>query len=442
MRRIAFAAAIVVGCSSPAPSSPEREATPPERHGRESNAAPPSPPSDRAPLADRAGSAGPRESDGATPRPDEVATVDGADVPGTGGDDANDATAAGDVTVLSLNLHCFKTSRTAFASNEARFDAIAEGIRAHAVDVVLAQESCERPGESTREALERRFAIATGAAWSSVSAFAHSAWEGSPDEADEHLAIFARGALRDATATEHRAPGSSLRRVMLGATVDAPAVGAVRVWTLHLDHANATAREEQAREAASLAMAEGDSVAIAVPPTGVALPLIVGGDFNARQGTPTLNAMRDAGFFEASASPNTRRIDHIFAHRSAPLRVVERKVIFTGRDAVSDHPGVLVRFAAANPAPVRLTRVFARGERGARLTVRGDTHPLAWDRGFPTFERAAPDGTAGTVHAFVTSELGERTFSFKFLRNDRDWQLGDDMRGAGGGDTTLRPEFP
>jgi endonuclease/exonuclease/phosphatase family metal-dependent hydrolase len=343
--------------------------------------------------------------------------------------------------VLALNLHCLETSGTAYATNAERFRAIAATVRDARVDLILAQEVCERPGESAREALTAEITEATRTTWASASAFAHRAWEGTPGEADEHVAVFARGAIALPRETVHRAAGS-IRRVTLGATVEAPlgeggAPLRVRVFTVHLDHRDASARLAQARDVASVAMVEGDAEALDLD-GGAALPVVIGGDFNARPGTAALAAMTSFGFVEVSGSEGSTRIDHVFSHRSAPLEPVERAVIFTGNDAVSDHPGILVRFGAKVPAPARLTRIAANVAATAQLTVRGSAGPLDWESGWPAFSKLGQ--TSGVV--LVASELPAAPFEYKFLRDDVDWQLGDNVAGQGQADNVVTPTFP
>jgi len=348
----------------------------------------------------------------------------------------------GQLTVLSLNLHCLKTGGTAYATNGARFAAIAAAVAALQIDVVLAQEVCISATEDARPLLRAALETATGATWSSVDARAHRAWEGTADEAEEHVAIFSRNALTSSSVTDHRVQGS-LRRVTLGATTTsslATASGArvpVRVYTVHLDHDVADARAAQAREVASVAMVETDAplVALDAGAGAVALPVVVAGDFNARRTDPPPQALAELGFIEASGSAATTRIDHVFAHRSAPLVATSAMELFIGAEAVSDHPGVLVRFAPAAPTPVRLTRIVATGMYSSPLSLRGDHAPLLWDRGWPAIERAADV-------AFVTSELVPGTFAYKFLRNDVDWQLGANASGVGETDNVSTPSFP
>jgi hypothetical protein len=227
---------------------------------------------------------------------------------------------------------------------------------------------------------------------------------------------------------------------MLGATAPTKPVP-LRVYTVHFDHATPAARADQGREAASLALVETDDEKLGIDGGGgaLAMPVIVGGDFNARFDAPPLLAMRDWGFVETSGSAGTTRIDHVFMHRSAPLVAASASEIFEGAAAVSDHPGILVRYAPQAGKPVKLTRVVARGAFAAPLALRGDRAPLSWDRGWPAFPlvKAKEPGAA-----IVTSELPAAAFVYKFLREDRDWALGDNVSGTGQADNAVTPSFP
>lgn len=372
--------------------------------------------------------------DGAPPEPVE-AGVDGAS-----------AGLRGSLTVLTLNLHCLKTDGTAFATNDARFAAIAKAAADERVDVLLAQEVCVSATENARTMLTGALEKATGASWSSEVAFAHRAWEGTPDEADESVAVFSRGVLRDKRELVHRSQ-SALRRVSLAVTVESPvttATGAplaVRLATVHLDHLDAIARPAQAREVASAAVfdADEDRLALDEGAGAVSLPLVVGGDFNARWASPATKALVDFGFVESTASAATARIDHVFVHRSAPLVAGASRELFVGAAAVSDHPGVLVRFDAAPSKPVHLTRIIATGAFAQPLSVRGDQAPMTWDVGWPAFSRR---GAGGPAVALVTSELTARAFSYKFLQGDAVWQTGANESGMGERDNTITPSFP
>lgn len=369
--------------------------------------------------------------EGAGADPSTPGVEGGADVtpipPAEGGVPEADAPEGPAFTVLSLNLHCTKLDGTAFTSQDARFAAIAKVVADEAVDVVLAQEVCTNTSLDAKAALEAAMAKATGARWSSTATFAHRAWEGTPDAADEHVAIFARGELASARATTHRAQGN-LVRVTAGATVTS-ALGRTRVYTVHLDHADATARAAQAREVAALATNETDEENLG------GLPTLVAGDFNARIDAPAAIAMKAFGFVEASGSEGTTRIDHVFVHRAAPLQAVAAKETFTGANAVSDHPGVLVRFAKAAAKDVKLTRIVAKGTT-VNVSVRGDRAPFDWDRGWPAFARRNGEPT------LVTSELTPGAFAYKFLRDDKDWALGDNVAGQGQQDNGSTPAFP
>ncbi len=358
-------------------------------------------------------------------------------------DGGGDAASPEQLGVLSLNLHCLKTEGTAFTTNAARFAAIAAAVSTEHIDVVLAQEVCVSATENAHTMLVAALANATGATWSSTVALAHRAWDGSADQADEYVAIFSRDALSAPRQTVHRAQGS-LRRVMLGATVatrlTSPAGAAlpVRVYTVHLDHEDAVVRAAQGREVASAAMVESDNeqIAIEAGDGAVALPLLVGGDFNARLLGEAPQALVELGFVAASGSAQTTRIDHVFSHRSAPLAPALAVELFEGAAAVSDHPGVLVRFVPAPPQPVRLTRVVASGTFPLPLSVRGDRAPLSWDRGWPAFP------AAGAGVAVVTSEMPAAAFAYKFLRQDADWAIGGNVIGAGEADNVSTPSFP
>lgn len=368
--------------------------------------------------------------------------------PATGGPDAAEADAAvsdidgaidaapvASLSVLSLNLHCLITSGTSFADNRARLAAVAAAVADHQVDVVLAQEVCVSATEDARALLTAALASATGVTWSVESTLAHRAWAGTPDQADEYVAIFARGALMAPSATVLRDQGA-LRRVLLGATVATP-VGAIRMITVHLDHLDDAVRAGQGRELASVATVETDDLGLGAPVgDGVALPVLAAGDFNSLASAAAPRALAALGFVEVSGSAATTRIDHVFVHRSAPLVARAATELFTGSDAVSDHPGVLVRFEVAAPTPVQLTRIVAAGTYPAPLSVRGDAAPLDWSRGWPAVPRAHAGGVA-----FVTSELAAGPFAYKFLRRDTDWQLGANATGTGHADNTSTPTF-
>jgi endonuclease/exonuclease/phosphatase family metal-dependent hydrolase len=385
----------------------------------------------------------------AAPKPTKPKPSEDAAIPSTSTDAGSDTSApfvpGGQLTVLSLNLHCLKTEGTVFPTNTERFAAIARAVATEDVDVVLAQEVCSTPTANARTMLTEALGRTTGTPWSSTNAFAHRAWEGTSDEADESLAIFSRGALTAPRETVHRVQGT-LRRVTLGATVASRmttvqrAALPVRVYTVHLDYSTPSARGQQGREVASAAMFETDTDRLGLELGGgaVSLPVLVGGDFNALSADPAPQALRDFGFLETSGSASTRRIDHVFVHRSAPFTQASSKVLFEGAQAVSDHPGVLVRYLPGAPKPVKLTRIVARGAFPALLSVRGDRAPLSWEQGWPAF----PTVGAPASVSLVTSEVLAGPFAYKFLRQDSDWANGTNVNGMGETDNASSPTFP
>lgn len=376
--------------------------------------------------------------------PSPSATLDAAPPPADATPEGDGGVATGQLSVLSLNLHCLKTEGTVFPNNAARFAAIATLVASEDVDVVLAQEVCVSTTENARTLMLSSLSAATGATWSATLAFTHRAWEGTPDESDENVAIFSRQPLADPKELVHGAQGS-LRRVTLGASTPTrlkTASGApltVRVYTVHLDHETPLVRAKQAREVASAAMVDSDALRVGLDmgARAVSLPVIVAGDFNSRRSDPPPQSLADFGFVESSESAKTTRIDHVFAHRSAPLVVARAKEVFLGAAAVSDHPGVVVRFAASPAKPVRLTRVLANGSFPSPLSLRGDRAPLSWDLGWPVFA-----GATGSNVALVTSELPPSPFAYKFLRQDVDWATGNNVAGAGETDNASTPTFP
>lgn len=376
--------------------------------------------------------------------PDDAAPADAptsTDGP-TLGDGGPDAARPVEVAVLSQNLHCLKTDGTAYPTNAARFAAIAAAVAAERIDVVLAQELCVGAAGDARALMHEALARATGVAWTSGVAATHRAWVGTPDEADEYVAVFARGGLTAPRATAHRVQGS-LRRVLLGATVTGVGDAPLRVYTVHLDHEQDAVRAAQGRDVATAAMVEADDptvgVSIAAGDGAVALPIVIGGDFNSTSEAAAARALVGFGFVDASAAIDRASIDHVFVHRSAPLATVEARTLFVGAAAVSDHPGVLVRFASASPTPVRLTRITAPGSFAPPLTVRGDRAPLTWSTGWPAWPRAVAGGPGV---ALVTSELPSGGFEYKFLRGDVEWQVGANATGVGQADNQISPMFP
>lgn len=327
-------------------------------------------------------------------------------------------------TLLSLNLHCLRVDGTVFATNTERFTAIASLVAAREVAVITLQEACERPGEQAIELLRAALEQQTGASWTSTWALAHVAWEGTPDEADEGVGLLVRGALSDPGELEHAVQGA-LRRVAVSATLP-PELGSPRVTSVHFEVFEPGARTMQAREVAVAGLVDTDS----------SVAVIVAGDFNDVEGSATHAAFPAMGYLAADSGVNPSGIDHVMIHRAADLRPASVEEVFLGAEAVSDHPGILVRFEPATGDRVTTTRITAQADPGAEhfLAVRGDTAPLAWDRGFPM--RQVKPGE----HAFVTTEI-EAAFVFKVLLDDTTWQTGPNVEGVAGAAQVVMPMF-
>lgn len=328
------------------------------------------------------------------------------------------------VTLLSLNLHCFRLDGTVFATNAERFAAIASLAAARDVAVIAVQESCERPGEKAIALLRAALEKASAATWSSTWAFAHVAWEGTPEQADEGVGLLVRGALSDAAALPLAVQGP-LRRVVVSATLP-PELGGSRVTSVHFEAFEAKARTMQAREVAAAALVDTDAEFSA----------IVAGDFNDVEGSATHAAFPAMGYLAADAGLAPKGIDHVMIHRAAKLRPTRVEEVFLGAAAVSDHPGLIVRFESAAGDGVVATRIKAKAAPGAGhfIALRGDTAPLSWGLGYP-MRQAAPG-----EHALVATEL-PGAFSFKVLVDDAAWQTGPNQPGIAGKDHVVTPAF-
>ena len=327
-------------------------------------------------------------------------------------------------TLLSLNLHCFRVDGTVYATNAERFAAIASLAAAREVAVLTLQEACERPGEKAIELLRAALEQQTGVPWTSTWALAHVAWEGTPDEADEGVGLLVRGALSDPGALEHAVQGA-LRRIAVSATLP-PALGSPRVTSVHFEVFEPEARTMQAREVAAAGLVDTDST----------YAVIIAGDFNDVEGSATHAAFPAMGYLAADTGLDPSGIDHVMSHRAAPLRPTLAEQVFLGAQAVSDHPGILVRFEPATGDIVTTTRITAESDPGADhfLSLRGDTAPLDWDRGFPM--RAVKPGE----HVFVTTEIAA-PFAFKALLDDTTWQTGPNVEGVAGAAQVVMPVF-
>lgn len=362
----------------------------------------------------------PREDAGAwdagTPREDAGARSDAS---------SRDAgVAEPSVVILSLNLHCLELDGTPHPSHAARFAAIAAAVAREGVDVLLLQEVCDDGTVDAAAGLLAALEAEGAGTFEAQVVFAHLAWEGTPEEARESVAVLGRSLGRP-TELVHRVQ-DGLRRVAAAADVETD-LGTLRVLSVHFDHLDADARRAQARESAAVALSEADP----------SLAVVVGGDLNARAGSEAFGAFAAMGFVEASEAAGGDRIDHVFVHRGTPVEVREARRLFdTSATRVSDHPGVLVRLAAGAPEAVTVTRVVAEHDPGfgRHLWIRGSVAPLGWTRGWPM--HALSPGR----WRFVATELAG-TVELKALVDDVTWQTGANQRVGAGDDLTFTPSF-
>ena len=332
---------------------------------------------------------------------------------------STDTGAAERLGLLSLNLHCLRLDGTGYADNDARFAAIADAVSRGGADVLALQEVCVQGEVDALEELRAALIVATGDPWEGRYAFAHTAWEGTPDEAQEGVGLLSRRGLGSPTELPYVDPGE-LRRVGLFATLD----DGTTVATVHLDHGSGTSREAQARQTASQVLA-----------ASAGLDVLVAGDLNGRAGGPAHGAFLSMGFLDLSGELSSGAIDFAFAHRGSRWSA-ERAELWFEEEPVSDHAGVFVSLVAGVPEEVPRTRVVAHVDvgYGHTLSVRGDAEPLSWDRGWWAWP------AAGERWELVLTEI-DTPFAYKTLVDDVSWQTGEDMSGAVGVDNEVRPSF-
>lgn len=327
-------------------------------------------------------------------------------------------------SLLSLNLHCLRLDGTVYATNADRFAAIAKLVAERDVSAIAVQEACNRPGEDAINELTAAIEKATMQTWENGWAFAHIAWEGTKDQADEGVGILARGDITNLHHHEHVVQGS-LHRVAISTKLP-PEWGDMRLTSVHFEVFEESARKMQARDIAAVALVDTDPV----------FGAMVAGDFNDIEGSATHSAFPSMGFLAANAGLDPAGIDHVMIHRAAPFRPVKSEKVFLGAEAVSDHPGVLVVFEPAQGDSVTTTHVKTQFNPAENqfLSIRGNVAPLTWDVGFPFHDK--PGGT----RFFVTTEL-QSNFEFKLLLDDQTWQLGPNQQGLVGMEHTVMPTF-
>lgn len=244
------------------------------------------------------------------------------------------------ITVVSANLwHDWPRHRL----QRERLEAFAHLIERESVDVALLQEVSRRPGLRVDQWLADRL----GMAYVYTRANGHEAAIGF----EEGLAVFSRFPL---TSPRLRHLGTRanpfVRRMALGVDVDTPC-GRLRVFSAHLG----LLRRHNAHQLARLRSWVGATVA--------GCSALIGGDFNAHEGTPQIAQAQRAWVdtfrhLQPTADGTTheqrwpwggllrRRLDYIFLHPGdRRWQVMEARHIDAPDGAHSDHRAVLTRLA-------------------------------------------------------------------------------------------------
>jgi len=321
--------------------------------------------------------------------------------------------------VLSLNLHCLKIEGTTFADTSSRMAAIAAEVAGQDIVALALQEVCRNEAEDAGSMLESALEDATGDTWTGTFLLAHTAWEGTADEALESVGILARGSLADISETTFRHQGA-MNRVLLGAALD----NGVRLYTVHLDVDDSAVRSEQAREIATEAL-------VATDPD---FDVLIGGDFNDSSRSGAVWALTATGFVEDTSAQDDER-DHILRHTSADLSPVRSSYLFDDVEGpvVSDHKGLASWYGAGSGETPCITHVDFRAEvdTGHFVAVRGSKPPLDWSYGLPAWDLG--DGT----WRWTATVIPEGEWEIKALLDDATWQDGENAGFAGCGDTTV-----
>ncbi len=326
--------------------------------------------------------------------------------------------------LMSLNLHCFKVEGTPYADNDARFAAIAAEAAARKVAVMAVQEACVNATEGDAMArLASALEAADGHGWETARVVVHTAWEGTADEAEEGVGILVRGSPFEAISLDYAVQGALTRRAI---AADLPAEqGGLRLISTHLDYNDSTARRLQARQTAVWAY-QGR------PDGGV----LIAGDLNANVGSESMLDLAAMGFAQLGDPGEPDRIDHLLAPAGAPVVATAELVFDTPETAVSDHPGLVVHLRPAPGQAPELTRLRAEVDPGAGhyLSLRGSQAPLDWALGWPAVQIPGQRWEAAFPGIFGSLE-------YKWMRDDRDWEAGENRQVEGGEEQSAQPRF-
>lgn len=251
------------------------------------------------------------------------------------------------LTVISANLcHDWPQYRRAGQ----RLEDFARLVEDHQADILLLQEVSRTTSFSTDEWLARRL----GMAYTYSRANGHLGGIGF----EEGLAIFSRHPIEKPVLRQLSSPSNRfVHRLALGARVNSP-YGDLLAFSVHL---SLTGRQNH-QEAARLADWVGD--------VSADLPALVGGDFNAGEGTRQiktlqrhwLDTFRHLNPFGDGATHELRwpwggllrrqRLDYIFLKtKQNHWNVLEARHLVTPGAPHSDHRAVLLRLAPARVTP-------------------------------------------------------------------------------------------
>lgn len=381
-------------------------------------------------LAFTVGCAGQEGGDTAAPG-DDTGAGDSAASDSGDTDTADTGAAPDEFALLTLNLHCFKLDGTRFGDNDARFSAIAAAVAAEGVFAIAVQEACETDAEGKAiDRLAAALSAATGASWGTGWTPTHTAWAGTPDEAQEGVGLLIAG--RDPTNVStlvYSVQGGLERRLLAGSFTTAAGT-AVRLATVHLDYDDPAARRAQARQSAMDVLVHADG----------AWGGLLAGDFNAFAADDAVMDLTAAGFTRLSSAADSdgQQIDHVFAPTAANFEVLGSRLMFTGdvEPVVSDHPGVVVHLRRHAPVETPATRFAATYDAGLGhfLTLRGEPSPLGWESGWPSVN-TAPDRWEAVLLG------GSGPFSYKWLLDDTRWESGENRSVAAGAAIEDYPSF-
>ena len=340
-----------------------------------------------------------------------------------------DAAGPVEVSVMALNLHCLKLDGTPFSSNTARMAAVADAVAAEGIAALALQEVCKSTREDGMALLVTELRRATGTEWTGKWIKVHDAWVGTADQAEEGIAILAKGATTNPQEIVYVAQAGLLRK-SLGMTLSG--LYDLKLFTVHLEVSDALVRAKQGRETAPFAVTMADPN----------LDVVVAGDFNDVEGSAAHGAMTTFDFADFSKGQSTKRIDHVFVHRGAAWELRSNQLILDGTKypRVTDHPGGVVATMRKRPAPsVVRTRFLVSQDvgMGNQLYLRGGSTPLDWAWGWKAINVAPPLEWKLVLTGYAQSAA----FEYKWLRNDQDWQLGANESGVGGQDNPAQPRF-